>query len=385
MQKVKLGEICEIINGFAFKSENYVSKGIRIIRITNVKNGFLEDLQPVYYPFENEEIKNFMLKTDDILISLTGNVGRVAKVSSDFLPAVLNQRVACLRLKQKIAYDINIAYIFYALNNYEFEKVCIKAAKGVAQKNLSTDWLKNYCIAIPNIDNQNNISKLFHFVNLIIYKRKTQIEKLDELVKSRFIEIFNIYDLSVQQTNWKKISSVAEIVGGSTPKTDNELFWGGDRCWITPAEINYDSFVIYDTERKLTEEGVKSCSLKLLPVGTVLLSSRAPIGKLAIAGVEMYCNQGFKNIICSAALNSVYVYYLLKYNSDYLVSLGRGATFKEISKEIVGNIAIPVPPIELQNKFAEFVEKVEKNKSAIKKSLSSLETLKKSLMQKYFG
>lgn len=99
----------------------------------------------------------------------------------------------------------------------------------------------------------------------------------------------------------------------------------------------------------------------------------------------MYCNQGFKNIICTEKLNSLYVYYLLKFNTDYLVSLGRGATFKEISKTIVENIYIPLPNIEHQNHFAEFVDKVEGVKSKIKQSLNQLEVLKKSLMQKYFG
>ncbi|MDE7454139.1 MAG: restriction endonuclease subunit S, partial [Clostridia bacterium] len=155
--------------------------------------------------------------------------------------------------------------------------------------------------------------------------------------------------------------------------------------WITPAVISDDDFIIESTQRTLTDAVVRSCSLRLLPVGTVLLSSRAPIGKVAIAGVEMYCNQGFKNLICTEALNPIYVYYLLKFNSQYLNSLGRGATFKEISKSIVDNILIPVPPIQLQKEFAVFVEKTDKLKFKIKQSLEKLETLKKALMQKYFG
>src|SRR5699024_785162 len=113
------------------------------------------------------------------------------------------------------------------------------------------------------------------------------------------------YDLSLRSNNSVRLGVVAEIVGGSTPKTEEDKYWNGTYCWITPAEISADSYYIYDTERKLTDEGVNSCSLKLLPVGTVLLSSRAPIGKVAIAGVKMYCNQGFKNIICTEKLNSL--------------------------------------------------------------------------------
>lgn len=387
MQKVKLGEIATVITKGTTPTSigfDFAQTGINFIKIESIsEEGHFIQSRFAHISKEcNDKLKRSQLELNDILFSIAGAIGRVAKVTADILPANTNQALALIRLNPGF-YDYD--FLCYYLQSQAIAEQYEKRKQGVAQLNISLNDISNFELPIINFELQLNVVKCLNKVTDLIEKRKKQIEKLDELVKSRFIEMFGIYDLSVQQTNWKKISSVAEIVGGSTPKTDNELFWGGDRRWITPAEINSDSFVIYDTERKLTEEGVKSCSLKLLSVGTVLLSSRAPIGKLAIAGVEMYCNQGFKNIICSAALNSVYVYYLLKYNSDYLVSLGRGATFKEISKEIVGNIAIPVPPIELQNKFAEFVEKVEKNKSAIKKSLSSLETLKKSLMQKYFG
>lgn len=122
-----------------------------------------------------------------------------------------------------------------------------------------------------------------------------------------------------------------------------------------------------------------------MPINTVILTSRAPIGKLAIAGDTFYCNQGFKNIICKEEIIPIYLYTLLLMNTEYLNSLGRGATFKEISKSILENIKIPVPPIEQQNKFAVFVKQVDKSKFEIQKSLEKLETLKKALMQKYFG
>ena len=174
--------------------------------------------------------------------------------------------------------------------------------------------------------------------------------------------MFGDYSLRNMKPDWVKIGAVAEVVGGSTPKTDRPEYWDGNFCWVTPAELKEDDFIVTHTQRSLTEKGVGSCSLRRLPVGTVLLSSRAPIGKVAIAGVDMYCNQGFKNLICGEKLNSVYVYALLKYNSDYLNSLGRGATFKEISKSIVENIYIPVPAIARQNEFARFVEQTDKSK-----------------------
>ena len=122
-----------------------------------------------------------------------------------------------------------------------------------------------------------------------------------------------------------------------------------------------------------------------MPIDTVILSSRAPIGKVAIAGNTFYCNQGFKNIICNKEILPRYLYTVLLLNTEYLNSLGRGATFKEISKSIVENIRVPVPPIEVQEQFTAFVEQTDKSKLAVQQGLQELEILKKSLMQQYFG
>ncbi len=99
MKRVKLGDVCEILNGFAFKSADYVNSGIRIIRIANVQKGYIEDIDPAFYPIDSVGLEKYMLEEGDLLVSLTGNVGRVAFLGKQFLPAALNQRVACLRLK----------------------------------------------------------------------------------------------------------------------------------------------------------------------------------------------------------------------------------------------------------------------------------------------
>ena len=197
--------------------------------------------------------------------------------------------------------------------------------------------------------------------------------------------MFGDADLAQTRPEWRSVSEIGTVVGGATPKTTNDEFWDGLYRWITPAELENESGYIFDSVRKITEAGVKSCALTELPVGTVILSSRAPIGKVAIAGNTFYCNQGFKNIICNQDINPVFLYSLLRMNTRYLNSLGRGATFKEISKAIVENIRIPVPPRMHQDRFAAFVAEVDKSKLAVKQSLEKLETLKKSLMQQYFG
>ena len=172
-----------------------------------------------------------------------------------------------------------------------------------------------------------------------------------------------------------RLGDICEIVSGSTPKTNNAEYWDGDIKWITPAEINEDSYIINDSVRKITDLAVKNTGLSSFPQGTVILSSRAPIGKVAIAGCEMYCNQGFKNLICSDKINNKYLYWFLKGNTKFLNSLGRGATFKEISKQIVANIEISVPAYEEQKKIVNLLEKLKKVICGRKQELIKLDSL----------
>ena len=381
---MRIGDICDILNGYAFKSSKYVADGIRVIRITNVQKGFVEDTNPQYYPVsEQREIEKYMLCEGDLLMSLTGNVGRVGLLSAEMLPAALNQRVACIRIRNPAV--IYKPFLFHLLNSDYFENKCILASQGVAQKNMSTEWLKEYPIPSFSMDKQMEIASFFDKIDDLIAHRKEQVRNMDQAVKSRFIELFGDYDLTHPQESWAPIKEVGTVVGGATPKTDHDEYWGGSYRWITPAELDADSGYIYDSVRKLTKAGVESCSLQEMPVGTVILSSRAPIGKVAIAGNTFYCNQGFKNIICKEGITPRYLYTVLLLNVEYLNSLGRGATFKEISKGIVESIRIPVPSMELQEQFAAFVEQTDKSKLAVQEGLEELEILKKSLMQKYFG
>jgi len=151
---VELGEVCEILNGYAFKSKNYVDSGVRVIRITNVQKGVIVDNNPKFYPLDaNGEIEKFLLHGDDLLLSLTGNVGRVGVLPENLLPAGLNQRVACLRPTK----SIDNKFLFYLLNQDGFEGACIRSAKGIAQKNLSTVWLSKYKIPLPPLSVQEEL------------------------------------------------------------------------------------------------------------------------------------------------------------------------------------------------------------------------------------
>ena len=172
-----------------------------------------------------------------------------------------------------------------------------------------------------------------------------------------------------------KLGDICEIVSGSTPKTNIAEFWDGDVKWITPAELDENTYIITDSVRKITNLAMQKTGLTAFPAGTVILSSRAPIGKVAIAGCKMCCNQGFKNFICSEIVNNKYLYWFLKHNTAYLNSLGRGATFKEISKSIVSSIEIDLPSLEEQKRVVDSIEKISTIITLRKKEISILDDL----------
>ncbi len=182
-----------------------------------------------------------------------------------------------------------------------------------------------------------------------------------------------------------RLGDICTIISGSTPKTEVAEYWDGGFKWITPAELNDDSYIIEDSARKLTALGVQKTGLTPFPAGTIILSSRAPIGKVAIAGCEMYCNQGFKNLICSEIVHNKYLFWYLKGKTEYLNSLGRGATFKEISKQIVGGIEIELPPMEEQIAIARRFEQLNLLLHKRKQEITMLDQLIKARFVEMFG
>ena len=182
-----------------------------------------------------------------------------------------------------------------------------------------------------------------------------------------------------------RLGDVCTVISGSTPKTNIPEYWDGNVKWITPAELNEDSYYITDSVRHITEEGRIKTGLSYMPVGTVILSSRAPIGKTAIAGCELCCNQGFKNLICSDAINNEYLFYFLRNSTEFLNSLGRGATFKEISKSIVEAIEIPLPSLDKQKQIAKHMRHIDIVISLRKQQLAKLDELVKSRFIEMFG
>ena len=378
----RLGDVCDILNGFAFKSEQYVDDGIRIIRIANVQKGYIEDSTPVFYPINSKDAKKYSLEEDDILMSLTGNVGRVARLSKEFLPAALNQRVACLRIKDGVALDK--AFLFNLLNSDYFEQQCIAASKGVAQKNMSTEWLKEYEIPMFSLEQQKTIASVLDKVAELIALRKEQLAKLDQLVKSRFIELFGDTPDEEKVT----MAAICKIITDGTHQPPQFVSEGIPFLFVSNIVTNE---IRYDAQKFISEETYAEL-IKRTPItiGDVLLSTVGSYGHPAVVKTDKpFCFQRHiaylkpnADIVDSEYLRGA----ILSADVQRQIDEGvKGIAQKTLNLSEIRKIKLPLPPMESQRQFAAFVEQTDKSKLEIQQSLDKLETLKKSLMQEYFG
>ncbi|AEH07346.1 restriction endonuclease subunit S [Methanothermococcus okinawensis] len=184
----------------------------------------------------------------------------------------------------------------------------------------------------------------------------------------------------------RKLGEVANVIGGGTPSTKKSEYWNGDIPWITPKDLsNYIFKYICKGERNISREGLKNSSAKLLPPGTILLSSRAPIGYVAIAKNELTTNQGFRSFITNEdKLNYEFLYYWLKTKKKVLESLAGGSTFKEISGTTIKNLEILLPPLKEQQKIAEILSSLDDKIELNIKMNKTLEEMAKTIFKRWF-
>ena len=385
----KLGDICEVINGFAFKSEKYVDKGIRVMRITNVQKGTIVDNDPKYYPDEEApNIRQYLLNENDLLISLTGNVGRVGLLQKELLPAALNQRVACLRITSS---DVLLKYLFHILDSDFFEKDCIFNSSGIAQKNMSTEWLKKYSIPVPPIAEQERIVAELDLLQGIIEKKKEQLKAYDQLAQSIFYSMFG--DPVTNEKGWDviqlgskcEVSSFKRVLIEDVVDKGIPFIRGTELMSLSKGEKT--PFTLFITPEHY--EKVKAIS-GVPKIGDLLIPSINANGSIWVLNTEepRYYKDG--RVLWVHVDNNTYTSQALKYIMHNLImsnysSVASGATFAELKLFVLRELNTIQPPLSLQQEFAEKVEAIERQKALVQQSIDETQTMFDYTMDKYFG
>ena len=395
--------ITDILNGFAFKSQHYSSAGIRIIRITNVQDGFIQDKKPVYYPLVSQkEITPFMLKDGDFLMSLTGNVGRVAIIDASFLPAALNQRVACLRIKSEDS--VRKEYIFYFCLQKQFVSDCIKSAKGSAQLNMSTEWLKEYPIPLPPLAEQQRIVDRIEslFAKLDEAKEKAQAV-LDSFETRKAAILHKAFtgeltakwreEHGVRMESWEK-KSVGELCISLKYGTAKKSDASGNVVVLRMGNLQQGEIDWSDLAYSNDPDDIER--YKLFP-GDVLFNrtnSAALVGKTAIYRGEhpaIYAGYLIKLDYDHDKIIGDYLNYALntldakKYCNSVKTD---GVNQSNINAKKIGAYSFNVPSIPEQEKIVSVIQKLlskeQQTKEAAEIVLDQIELMKKSILARAF-
>ena len=388
MGTITIGDSCEVLNGYAFKSEKYTSSGIRVIRIANVQKGYIEDDSPVFYQTDDVDLNKYMLRENDLLVSLTGNVGRTALLTKDMLPAALNQRVACLRLKTN---KITRGFLFHLLNSDYFESKCIQSSQGVAQKNLSTEWLKSYDLPLYSLSKQNEITKILDNVRNTIILKEQEIQKYDELIKARFIEMFGTLHNNENCFDIVTIGEVCSLIKDGTHQTpeytedrengfkflsskdvmSQKIDWSSIK--YIPAELHEKLYVTIKPQRNdvlMSKNGVN--------YGVAAVNDTDEVFDIYVSLALLRPKKIIDPVFLWCVINNPET----KRQFDSSI---KGIGVPNLHLGEIKKTKIFLPPMELQKEFTQFVRQVDKSREEVKKSLEKTQQLYDSLMQEYFG
>ena len=381
----RLGDVCTISSARRVHQADWTDSGVPFYRAREIvklsENGSVDNELFISQSLYDELSKSGKPKAGDIMLSAVGTLGATYIVQPTDHFYYKDASVICLG----DIHSLQPEFLCYLFDSNIIKQQISRQAKGATVGTITISNASKFQVPVPPMEVQERIVAELDKINEVIEDCRKLLRNLDALSQSLFYDYFGDPVSNPKGLEKKTLGTISTVSGGSTPKTNIDKYWDGDLCWITPAELKGEKY-IYDTDRHITEAGRASANLQIFPVDTVLLTSRAPIGKVAIAKTEMYCNQGFKNLICDAKqVHFQYVYFFLSLITDVLNEKGSGATFKEISKRVTESIEIPVPPLSLQEKFAERIEQIEAQKRAVEETIANLKVLLDSRMDYWFN
>ena len=313
---------------------------------------------------------NARVKEPSITVSARGTIGYTAIRTEPFVPVV---RLITLTPKSEV---IDLDYLFYATQNYKFE------GSGTSIPQLTVPILKKYKFPLPEMSHQKAIAVKFEKLDQLISLRKQQLAKLDELVKARFVEMFG--DPKDNRSNLVKISEIGDLTSGGTPSRSNSEYFNGSIRWYSAGELN--SLYLPDSIEHISRTALSQSAAKLFEKGTLMIGMYDTAAfKMGILTEQSSSNQACANLKPTEQYSVIWLYYLFDIMKPIFLNERQGVRQKNLSLSKIRNFNIPSAPIDLQNNFAAFVERVDQQKQTVQQSLEKLELMKKALMQEYFG
>ncbi|MDU7639269.1 MAG: restriction endonuclease subunit S [Veillonella dispar] len=375
--KIKLGELADIMTGNTPSmkvNEYYDSNDIPFIKPDSFKGHF--ELEANSFLSNKAERKARIVGANCILVSCIGIIGKVGITSQK---VAFNQQINSLNVKSH--YDIE--YIAYNLlfNKDRLQRICNSAVVPLINKT----QFSNFEISInKDIIIQRDIKNKLNLLSSIINNNKKKLLLLDDIVKSRFVELIYNNKLIYQKV---RLKDCCLISSGATPSRKNSDYWDENGInWFKTTELKNN--FLFDSDEKISKLGYEKTSVKILPKHTVLI---AMYGQGKTRGMTGYLlNNATTNQACAAlisldTINPKYLWYTMINSYDRLRNMAKGGTQPNLSVSLIKDFEIILPPIDIQNKFTNYIEQINKLKADVQKSIDETQLLMDSLMQEYFG
>ena len=384
IREVKLGKVATVKGGKRLpKGINLITKPnphpyIRVRDLNGKKTLELDGSFEFVDDETQKAISRYIVTGGDIVLSIVGTIGLVSVVGDSLNEANLTEN--CVKLTSLSGIDRD--YLYYYLKSSYGQQEIARGTVGAVQAKLPIKNIQDISIPLPDEVTQRKIADILSSLDAKIEVNQRINDNLEQQAQSYFQELF--VDNADPEWAIGTISDLGTVVGGSTPsKAKPEYYTESGIAWITPKDlsINKSKFVSHG-ENDITELGLKNSSAAIMPEGTVLFSSRAPIGYIAIAAGEVTTNQGFKSVVPKPEIGTPFVYFFLKNTLPVIEGMASGSTFKEVSGSTMKNVPAVIPDAETLAKFSDFCAPIFAQQRILEEQNQSLATLRDNLLPK---
>ena len=376
--KFKLSDVMDLIGGGTPKTSKaeYWNGTIPWLSVKDFNNGFryVYETEKTITELGLENSSTKLLQKGDVIISARGTVGEIATIP---FPMAFNQSCYGLRAKSGI---VTSDYLYYLIKHNV--SVLKKNTHGSVFDTITRNTFDNIEVEIPSIKIQEKIASILSDYDEKIELNNAINNNLEQQAQAYFDDLFVVN----ADPNWSEctLSDIGSVVAGGTPsKTQPEYYADQGIAWITPKDlsVNKSKFISHG-ENDISELGYSKSSAAKMPAGTILFSSRAPIGYIAIAQNEVTTNQGFKSVIPNENIGTAYLYFLLKNLLPTIEGMASGSTFKEISGSAMKSVPTVMPDADTIQRFSSFCEPVFKEQEILEAENQRLSALRNSLLPK---
>lgn len=395
LKKISLESLMTFKNGINADGSKF-GHGVKCISVMDILNNayITHDIIKGAVNIDEKTLSNFSVEYGDVLFQRSSENVQDAGRANVYIDKDKIATYSGFVIRGKKISEYEPVFMNNLLNTFTVRKQIMSKAQGAQHINIGQEILSSIAVKIPCLPEQQKIASLFSELDALIQSAEKELDGYRELKQGMLQKMFPKKGERVPEIrfpeftdDWKcqKLGDLAKIVGGGTPSTANTDFWDGEINWFAPAEITNQVYVS-SSERKITELGYNSSSAKMLPIGTVLFTSRAGIGKTAILSEKACTNQGFQSIVPDEnKLDSYFIFSRSAELKRYGETIGAGSTFVEVSGKQMAAMSLMMPPtFDEQKKIGEYFSNLDNLITLQQQELDGYKELKKGLLQQMF-